>query len=92
MRKGIELSIIWKRTKIKVWWGMYLKSRLKVLLAERDMNQKQLAEVTGLTTRLISEIANNKVKMYPKEALEKIITALEIDDLNELFKLVDEEQ
>ena len=71
---------------------MYLKSRLKVLLAERDMNQKQLAEVTGLTTRLISEIANNKVKMYPKEALEKIITALEIDDLNELFKLLDEEQ
>ena len=71
---------------------MYLKSRLKVLLAERDMNQKQLAELTGLTTRLISEIANNKVKMYPKEALEKIITALEIDDLNELFKLVDEEQ
>ena len=71
---------------------MYLKSRLKVLLAERDMNQKQLAEVTGLTTRLISEIANNKVKMYPKEALEKIITALEIHDLNELFKLLDEEQ
>lgn len=71
---------------------MYLKSRLKILLAERDMNQKQLADKTGLTTRLISEIANNKIKMYPKEALEKIITALDIDDLNELFKIVDDEQ
>ena len=71
---------------------MYLKSRLKVLLAERDMHQKQLAEKTGLTTRLISEIANNKVKMYPKDALEKIIIALDIDDLNELFKIVDDEQ
>lgn len=70
---------------------MYLKSRLKILLAERDMNQKDLAEKTGLTTRLISEIANNKVKMYPKEALEKIITVFELEDLNELFSLIEEE-
>lgn len=69
---------------------MYLKSRLKILLVERDMNQKDLAEKTGLTTRLISEIANNKVKMYPKEALEKIIVALEISDLNDLFSLIEE--
>ena len=68
-----------------------MKSRLKVLLAERDMNQKDLAEKTGLTTRLISEIANNKTKMYPKEALEKIMLALEINDLNELLVRVDEE-
>lgn len=69
---------------------MYLKSRLKILLAERDMNQKDLAEKTGLTTRLISEIANNKVKMYPKEALEKIMVALEISDLGELLQRIDE--
>lgn len=71
---------------------MYLKSRLKILLAERDMNQKDLAEETGLTTRLISEIANNKVKMYPKEALEKIIVALNIEDLNELFSLIEDNE
>lgn len=68
---------------------MYLKSRLKVLLAERDMNQKDLADKTGLTTRLISEIANNKVKMYPKEALEKIMVALDINDLSELLQSVE---
>ena len=67
---------------------MYLKSRIKVLLAERDMNQKDLADKTGLTTRLISEIVNNKVKMYPKEALEKIMMALEVDDIGELFTTV----
>ncbi|MFY0521433.1 helix-turn-helix domain-containing protein [Lysinibacillus sp. UGB7] len=70
---------------------MYLKSRLKILLAERDMNQKDLADKTGLTTRLISEIANNKVKMYPKEALEKIMVALDVKDMNELFKIVEVE-
>ncbi|EON70157.1 helix-turn-helix domain-containing protein [Lysinibacillus sphaericus] len=70
---------------------MHLKSRLKILLAERDMNQKDLADKTGLTTRLISEIANNKVKMYPKEALEKIMVALDVKDMNELFKIVEVE-
>ncbi|MFJ6265571.1 helix-turn-helix domain-containing protein [Lysinibacillus xylanilyticus] len=69
---------------------MYIKSRLKILLAERDMNQKDLAEKTGLTTRLISEITNNKVKMYPKEALEKIMVALEVNNVGELFQTVDE--
>jgi len=71
---------------------LYLKSRLKVLLAERDMNQKDLAEKTGLTTRLISEIANNKVKMYPKEALEKIMVSLELSDLGELLQRINEEE
>ena len=69
---------------------MYLKSRVKVLLAERDMSQKDLAEKTGLTTRLISEIVNNKVKMYPKEAMEKIMMALEVKDVGELFTTVEE--
>ncbi|MGE7545083.1 helix-turn-helix domain-containing protein [Sporosarcina newyorkensis] len=68
---------------------MYLKSRLKILLAERDMNQKDLAEQTGLTTRLISEIVNNKVKMYPKEAIEKIMVALDLNDVGELFTTVE---
>ncbi|MDM5350257.1 helix-turn-helix transcriptional regulator [Lysinibacillus sphaericus] len=68
-----------------------MKSRLKVLLAEREMSQKDLAEQTGLTTRLISEIANNKVKMYPKDALEKIMVALKVNNLGDLLQRVDEE-
>lgn len=71
--------------------GMYLKSRIKVLLAERDMSQKDLADKTGLTTRLISEIVNNKVKMYPKEALEKIMVALNVYNIGDLFTTVIED-
>lgn len=76
---------------MKVGVEMYLKSRLKVLLAERDMSQKDLAEQTGLTTRLISEIANNKMKMYPKDALEKIMVALDVKNLGDLLQRIDEE-
>lgn len=71
---------------------MYLKSRLKVLLAERDMKQKELADRAGVTTRLISEIANNKVKMYPKEALERIMEVLEIDNIGDLFTTVEDKE
>jgi putative transcriptional regulator len=77
---------------MKAGVGMYLKSKIKVLLAERDMNQKDLADKTGLTTRLISEIVNNKVKMYPKEALEKIMVALEVNDIGELFTTIYEDK
>lgn len=76
---------------MKVGVQMYLKSRLKVLLAERDMSQKDLAEQTGLTTRLISEIANNKVKMYPKDALEKIMITLDLKNLGDLLQRIDED-
>lgn len=44
-----------------------------------------LAEQTGLTTRLISEIANNKIKMYPKDALQKIMVALDVKCLSDII-------
>ena len=50
-----------------------------------------LAEQTGLTIRLISEIANNKMKMYPKDALEKIMVALDVKNLGDLLQRIDEE-
>jgi len=55
------------------------------------MSQKDLAEQAGLTTRLISEIANNKMKMYPKDALEKIMVALDVKNLGDLLQRIDEE-
>ena len=55
------------------------------------MSQKDLAEQTGLTIRLISEIANNKMKMYPKDALEKIMVALDVKNLGDLLQCIDEE-
>lgn len=69
---------------------MRLELRLKELLKERDMEQKDLVELTGLTTRTISEMTNNKLKRYPKDALEKVMIALELREPNELFKASDD--
>ena len=57
---------------------MRLKLRIKVLLAERDWTQKYLAEITGLSTRLISDLANNRAKLYSKDALEKLLMPLKL--------------
>ncbi|MEH6992622.1 helix-turn-helix transcriptional regulator [Neobacillus drentensis] len=65
--------------------------KLKDLLKERNIEQKQLAEMTGLTERTISELVNNKVKRMPKEAIEKIANALELDNINDIIAFVNEE-
>jgi putative transcriptional regulator len=70
---------------------MKIEIRLKEVLIEKNIEQKQLAKMTGLTERTISELVNNKVRRVPKEALEKIAAALKINDLNEIIKLVNEE-
>jgi putative transcriptional regulator len=66
-----------------------IEIRLKQILKERNMDQKQLAEMTGLTTRTISEICTQKTQRYPKRAIELICDALKINDANELFHLHD---
>ncbi|NYE07306.1 DNA-binding Xre family transcriptional regulator [Bacillus niacini] len=65
--------------------------KLKDLLNERGIEQKKLAEMTGLTERTISELVNNKVKRVPKEALEKIADALDIDKMSDILTFVNEE-
>jgi putative transcriptional regulator len=55
---------------------MPLKFKLKVLLAMRDMTQKQLAEVTGIRPPTISAIANGTAKHLPVDVLNRICAAL----------------
>jgi putative transcriptional regulator len=64
--------------------------RLKEILKEKGIEQKELAAKTGLTTRTISELCTNKTQRYPKKAIGKIVDALNIVDFNELFYIDDE--
>lgn len=62
---------------------------LKVLLAERDMTQKDLAEKIGFSGRAISDLTSRKTKRYNKELLEAIINEFNLDSMDELFKIVE---
>ena len=54
-----------------------IKFKVKVMLAMRDMTQKELAGRTGIRPPTVSAICTGAVKHLPIEALDKICTVLE---------------
>lgn len=56
-----------------------LKSNLKVLLAQRDMTQSKLSELTGIRPGTITNIVNNNIKQIPVDAVCKICKLLQCD-------------
>ena len=65
-----------------------IKFKVKVMLAMREMTQKELAEKTGIRPPTISAICTGTIKHLPVEALDKICTVLECQpgDLIEFIK------
>ena len=54
-----------------------IKFSVKVMLAKRNMTQKDLAEKTGIRPPTISAICVGTVKHLPVEALDKICKVLD---------------
>lgn len=54
-----------------------IKFRVKVMLAMREMTQKELAEKTGIRPPTISAICLGTIKHLPVEALDKICNVLD---------------
>ena len=65
-----------------------IKFKVKVMLAMRDMTQKELAERTGIRPPTVSAICTGAVKHLPVEALDKICEVLDCQpaDLMEYVK------
>ena len=65
-----------------------IKFKVKVMLAMRDMTQKELAERTGIRPPTVSAICTGAVKQLPIEALNKICKVLDCQpaDLIEIVK------
>ena len=65
-----------------------IKFKVKVMLAMRDMTQKELAERTGIRPPTASAICTGSVKHLPVEALDKICDVLDCQpaDLMEFVK------
>lgn len=73
---------------------MEIEIKLKQLLKKRNMEQQELAALTGLSGRTISVMATNKIERIPKSALIKIAKVLDIDDIRLIidFKNDDSDQ
>ena len=54
-----------------------IKFKVKVMLALREMTQKELSEKTGIRPPTVSAICTGAVKHLPVEALDKICEVLD---------------
>lgn len=61
--------------------------RVRELLNERNMSQKELASVSGVRESTISEICRNARSVINFEHLSKIADALGVTDIRELIVL-----
>jgi len=61
--------------------------KLKQLLKEKNVTQKELAEKTGLREATISEIANNARTTINKEQIIAIMKALGVKELDKIIEL-----
>lgn len=68
-----------------------IKFKVKVLLAMREMTQKELAERTGIRPPTVSTICTGTVKHLPVDALDKICKVLDCQP-GDLFEYVKEVQ
>lgn len=64
---------------------MELFVNLKDILKEKDISQKRLAELTGLTEAQVSAIASNRTTTINKVHIAKIANALESLEMDRLF-------
>lgn len=49
-----------------------IKCKLRVILAEKEMNQKDLSIATGIDATTISNIYNERIKQIPIHAVDKM--------------------
>lgn len=54
-----------------------IKFKVKVMLALREMTQKELAERTGIRPPTVSAICTGAIKHLPVDALDKICEVLD---------------
>ena len=67
-----------------------IKFRVKVMLALREMTQKELAEKTGIRAPTVSAICTGAVKHLPVDALNKICEVLECQPADIMEYIPDE--
>lgn len=68
-----------------------IKFKVKVMLAIREMTQKELAERTGIRPPTVSAICTGAVKHLPIESLNEICKVLDCQPSDLMEYVADEE-
>ncbi|WP_178023063.1 helix-turn-helix transcriptional regulator [uncultured Paenibacillus sp.] len=65
---------------------------VKNLLKERGLTQKELSKLTGMREATVSRLARGFVDRVELEQISKIANALNITDISEILKLVEDKE
>lgn len=65
-----------------------MQIKLKGILSERGMSQKELAELTGLPASAISNMVSNQRQKINKQQLMRVCEALNIKRIEYILELV----
>ena len=68
-----------------------IKFTVKVMLAKREMTQKELAEKTGIRPPTISAMCTGTIKRIPVDALDEICKVLDCQPADIMEYVPDEE-
>lgn len=69
-----------------------IRSKLARLLDERRMQQKELAEKANVRKATIHALYHDEMKQFPRDVLERIAEALDIDDITEILAIESEQE
>lgn len=69
-----------------------IKSRLRILLAERDWTQKDLVNKSSLTNRAVSDFVNDRQKAYSRDTINEIIRVMDLKSIDQLFMIVEDDK
>lgn len=68
-----------------------IRIRLKEALEVRNKNLKWLSETTGIRYATLHPMYHNKTQRVNLNYIDAIMTALDIEDINELLERVEED-
>ena len=83
-RYGVIMLLVFIK---EIGGGKMIEVKLRKIIEERGISQKQLVEMTGIRPNTISEIVNNQRSTINREHLAIICKALEITSMDEIFEL-----
>lgn len=69
-----------------------VKSNLKQVLDKRGMEQKEIAQKAGVREATISDMCRDTNKMFSRNVLNKLVSELNITDMNELISIIDNDE
>ena len=69
-----------------------IKIKLKRLLAEKEITQKNLEKMSGVYQPIISAYCKNKTNSISLSTLNKICKALNVKDISEILEYVEDSE